>query len=195
MCGPRATAIWAGGRTRLDAPGTAVAHVADIGIGDVIHDRVVIHVVVVDGGRVDVGDGAVVHEVVIVPVAAVVAVAVIAVAVRNAAVIADVRSPVALVKAEDTAEDSPESWRPERTGVGWRDPCARDPVVPAGLGVAPVARCPLVAGFRARGLLIFRQRWRRLLGFETLLPSTGVAVFVAIVAAVIVVGAVGVIGK
>ena len=184
-----------GRRTSLDAAGTtAITHIPDVGICDVVHDRVVIHVVVVDGGCVDVGDGAVVHEVVVVPVATVIAVAVIAVAVRNAAIVADVRTPVALVEAEDAAEDSPKSRCPERAGIGRRDPDAGDPIVAAGLGIAPVARGPLIAGFRAGGLLIFRQRRGRLLGLQALFPSTGVAVLVAIIAAVIVVGAVCVVG-
>ncbi len=179
---------WCG--TGRDAAGAAV--VADVSViigGVVVYNRVVVYVGVADARGVDIGDRPVVHEVAVVPIAAVEASAVIAVAIRNTAVEADVRTPVSLVEAVDTGNDSPIAGGPERAFVGRCYPDAGYPVVAAVIGVAPVAGSPYIAGFRAFGLLVIGKRRGRLLGGDALL----VTFVIAIVARSLVLGRVAVV--
>ncbi len=143
-------------RVGTDGNASATAVVADAVV--VVGDVVVHHgarVGIADVEDTDVGDGTVVHEPVMVPVAALVAFTVVAVAIGNPAVVADVWSPVALVEAEDGADEAPPAGRPEGAGIGRRNPDAGHPVV-ALLGVAPVAGGPEIAGLGAFGLIVLR---------------------------------------
>ena len=134
-------------RPHAETAGTAV--IAD----GVLRDAVVGHVIDDDGAVVDVRDvgvidvdvgySTVVLKVVALPVAAVEAGADIAEAVVNAAVVADVRAPVADMEAEASEGEAPVGGCPERAIVGRRAPDAGDPVVATVvLVVVPVAGGP-----------------------------------------------------
>ncbi len=94
-------------RTVVYAAATAV--VADAGV---VVDLDVAFVDVMNDGRVYVGDGAVVVEVIALPVAAVVAVAGVAVAVVDATVKANVRAPVTAMEEIAAAVEAPIGRRP-----------------------------------------------------------------------------------
>ena len=114
-----------GSRSGLYAAGTVVAHaVHNRGVVDV---GVVVHIA--NHGRVHVVGGAVVSEVVSVPVAALVSVAGVAMAVIDAAVVADVASPVAAMPAVTSAVEVPEPGCPERAFIRRRDPHPGNPVI------------------------------------------------------------------
>jgi len=100
---------------------------------DVMHD-----------GDVDVIEGAVVVEVAAAPVTALVAVTAVAETVIDAAVEADVQTPVAAVKAILVVPEAPVSWCPERALIRSLNPGARHPVV-ALRRIGPVAGRPEVA--------------------------------------------------
>jgi len=118
---------------------------------------------IVNHGDVDVIDGAIVVEVSAAPVAALIADAAIAIAVINAAIVADVRSPVATVKAVAVMVVAPVAGGPERALVGSLDPSAGNPVV-AGGSIGPVAGGPEVVVAGSRGLVVVGQGRRRLIG-------------------------------
>src|SRR5580658_9432230 len=107
------------------------------------------------------GHSAVVVEAVATPVAAEVADADIAEAVINSAVVADVPSPVAGVKAVVAPIPTPIRRRPKRAIVGRFNPRAGNPVV-ATAPPGPVARGPHIARTGRGRLVVFRQFGRRL---------------------------------
>jgi hypothetical protein len=137
-----------------------------------------------DGSVVDVGDvnvdaidGAVVVEVVAIPVAAVIPDAGVAEAVVDAAIEADVKAPEAAVEAPAVAVPAPVAGGPEGSVVGRSAPGAGDPVVTGGSPV-PVAGGPDVVGGGGDGLVVDRQRGRRLVG---VLNGRGLAVGVDLI--------------
>lgn len=79
------------GRNRTSCQAALSAVVADTGV---VYDGHVMHVGVVDDGRIHIRYGSVVPEMVVVPIAALVSCAIVAVAVIYSAVKTDVRSPV-----------------------------------------------------------------------------------------------------
>jgi hypothetical protein len=78
----------------------------------------------------------------------------------HAAVVAHVRSPVAIMEEIAAAGPAPVAGRPQQAGLGRWNPRAGNPIVTAVLVVSPVTGRPHQAGFRARGLLVDRQRRR-----------------------------------
>jgi len=133
-----------------------------VGDAGVVHDdRAVVDVGDVDD--VNAIDCAVVIKVVSIPIATVVAVTGIAEAIVNAAIEPDVQAPVATAKAPAILVPTPVARRPEGTVVRRSAPGARNPVVACGSPV-PIARCPQVVGCGSLGLLVFGERWRRLIG-------------------------------
>jgi hypothetical protein len=150
-------------RAYVDAAATAVVGDAIVVDGRVVHDdRAVVDVG--DPRGVDVVDGAVVVEVITLPVATVVAVAGVAVAVIDSAVEADVLTPEAAVQDVAVAEEAPVGGCPKGAVEGRSAPCARDPVVADG-SIRPVAGGPEIVGGGSFGLLVDRERRRRLVGF------------------------------
>ncbi len=121
-------------------------------------DRLVIDVG--DVGDVYVGDGAVVEEVAFAPLATLEAVAAVAEAVVDAAVEADLRSPVAFVEGVDAVIPSPVAGSPEQAGLGSFHPGAGNPVVAVVVTPGPIAGGPEVAFAGADGLRVNRQRGR-----------------------------------
>jgi hypothetical protein len=93
------------------------------------------------------------------PVAALVAESDVAIAVIDAAIVADVRAPVATVKTVAVIVVAPVAGSPECTLVGSLDPPAGHPVITA-LTPCPVAGRPEIAVAGSRGLIIVGQ-WRR----------------------------------
>ena len=135
----------------------------------VVRHLVVVHVV--DLIDVHVGNGPVVKEVMPAPVAAEVTGTYVPKTIVDAAVIADMGSPVAVMKAVVAAIIAPIARRPESSIERRSAPCPRHPVV-AGLGIAPVAGRPKVVLLRGRWLVILWERRWRLVGFgHSLLPS------------------------
>ncbi len=117
--------------------------------GRVVDDRAVVDVG--DAHVAEVVGGAVVGEPPMIPVAALVAHAAIAVAVIDAAVEADRRSPVALVEEVDPVVPAPPARRPEQTHRGRQHPGSGHPVI-AVRSVRPIAGRPEIAGCRDRRL-------------------------------------------
>ena len=127
----------------------------------VVADRMVIDVAV--DGDVNVVNRAVVVKVAAVPVAALVADADIAEAIIDAAVVADVRAPVATVEAVAMVMEAPVAGRPESAGVGSLNPCAGHPIV-AAPAPGPIAGSPQVVVAGSLRLIVVGQRRRRLGG-------------------------------
>ena len=143
-------------RRRTDtARATVVTHMGVV----VVHDRAVIDVV--HYSDVDVVDGAVVVVVASPPIAALVAVANVAEAVINPAIIADVLAPVAGVKAVGVIPVAPVAGGPERALVGSLDPCAGHPEITV-RRPGPIAGSPDIAVAGILWLVVDEQRRRRL---------------------------------
>ena len=132
----RNTLLASGGQLRW---GGLTGYAARSVVADIVHG-------VVDGGVVDrgVADGAVVDldvavahvvdravvvEAVAIPIPALIASSRIAISIVNAAVVADVPAPVAIVVAIAVAVVSPPSGGPQITGLGWERPRTWNPVV------------------------------------------------------------------
>jgi len=156
----------------------AASVVGDAIVGVVDDDGAVVDVG--DAGYVDAVDGAVVVEVVTSPVASVISVADVTVAVVDAAVEADVEAPEAAVEAVAIAVVAPVAGGPEGSGVGGGAPGSGDPVVADG-GVHPVAGGPDVVGCGGFGLHVDGQRGRGLFGLEGLLAGVYVVLVVGVV--------------
>jgi len=106
-------------------------------------------------GAVYVDNGGVVGKGAAIPCAAGKADSPVAAAVVHAAIIADVRSPVACMEAEMAAGIAPVAGGPERAGIRCRHPCAGNPVETEKT-VVPVAGRPDQVRRRARRLNINR---------------------------------------
>ena len=125
-------------------------------------------------GNVHIVNGAVVIEVPAAPVAALVADADIAEAVIHAAIEADMRTPVATVKAITVIVVAPVAGRPERALVGSLHPSAGNPII-AALTPAPVAGRPQIAVAGRRRLVVVGQgRWRLIGVFDRLRAVAGI---------------------
>ena len=128
-------------------------------VGDVVDDDGLI-VDVADLHVRDVVDGTVIEESAATPIAAFVALAGIAVAVRYAAVEADFRGPIAFVKGIDAVVPAPVSRRPQQRRLWRQYPRPRHPVIASVVIPGPIARRPDVARCRDRRLVVSWQ-WRR----------------------------------
>ena len=127
---------------------------------DVVAIPVVVVIVgVADVARIDTPDGGVVFEVSVMPPATNKANAEVAEPVVDAAVVADVISPVTGVPVVKAAIPPPVAWGPQGANEGRRNPRARDPVV-AVWSIGPVTRSPDHAWAGAHRLLINQQRRR-----------------------------------
>ncbi len=131
---------------------------------------VVGYVVVVDvtnDRRIHVIDRPVVGECapVLIPVAALVTSARVARTVVDAAVVADVRAPVAAIEAVAGIGKFPVGWSPERANVGRNNPSSRNPVVTS-RSIAPVAGSPNIVVAWTRRLAVCWQGRRRLFGLH-----------------------------
>jgi len=113
---------------------------------------------------------AVVVEVPAAPVSALVAEADVAKPVIHAAIVANVRSPVAPVEPVAMVRVAPVARRPKRALVRSLNPPARNPVV-ARVTPCPVAGSPQIAVPRILGLIVFGQRRWRLRGIGHRLNS------------------------
>jgi len=135
--GHRRNALLAGGgefrgsRLASDAAGSVVAGAGGGVIdGGVVDDRVGYGAVVdLYVGGSDVVDGAIIVEAISTPVSALVTSPGVAISIINAAVVADVRAPVAVVIAIAVAAISPPSGRPQISDFGWTGPTTWNPVV------------------------------------------------------------------
>jgi len=144
-----------------DAAGTAAeGNVAVSGNIASFHNRP-INIGGVNARNVNAHHGRVVGEFMAAPHAAGKSDAAVAEAIVHAAVVANMASPVAVMKDKHAAGPAPVAGRPERSLIGGRNPRAGHPIVPI-LAVSPIARRPHPARFRARGLLVNREhRWRK----------------------------------
>src|SRR5712691_5309621 len=132
-------------------------------VADVI-DRGVVHyhgsvVGVVDDRGVDVGHRAVVHKLSSAPFPAPKTHARVAVPVINAAVEANMRSPIAAVPYVKAIGKYPISRRPKETGFRGQDPRSGNPVI-AVFAIGPISGSPDITRGRANRLDIHRQHRR-----------------------------------
>ena len=142
-------------RLRRRAAGAAIiAHVGRVADGD----RLVIDV----GDRHvrDVVNGAVIEEIAAAPIAALVAGAGIAEAIRHAPIEADLWAPIAFVKSIDAVVPTPIAGRPQQPPLRRQYPRPRHPVIAGVVIPCPIAGRPHIAGRRYRRLIVDRQ-WRR----------------------------------
>ena len=118
----------------------------------------------------------VIQKVVAMPIATLVARAHVAVPIIDAAIEADISSPVPMAESIAAIEKAPITWRPERALVRRRNPGSRHPVI-AGRRIVPIARRPDVAGLWHRRLVVRRhRRWRLRCIFRRCWIVAGVAV-------------------
>src|SRR5580658_158452 len=148
--------LFLGTRLRPDTARPAVE--ADSVDRCVIDYGLAIHVVNV--GDVHMAHRGVVKELITLPMPTRVALTGVAVAVRDAAVEPDCRTPVPLVPRIACVAPPPISRGPEQAGFGWLHPSAGHPVV-AVLTVAPVAGRPNPTLLNQDGLFVHRQFGRR----------------------------------
>jgi hypothetical protein len=134
--------------------------VADAAIRSVA-DVAVIHVDV-NVGDVHIVEGTVVVETTAAPVPALVARASVAESIINAAVVADILAPEAVVVTIPAIVLSPISGGPQIAHFRRLYPSARHPIIALG-SIAPVSWRPQIAIAGTFGLRIFRQLWRGLL--------------------------------
>jgi hypothetical protein len=97
------------------------------------------------------------------PVAALVAIAAVAIAVIDAAIVADVQAPIAAVEAVAVMTEAPVAGGPESALIGSLNPPAGNPVI-TGWSPCPVAGRPEIAVAGILRLIVFGQRRRRLFG-------------------------------
>jgi hypothetical protein len=104
--------------------------------------------------------GTVIGELIVVPIAAFIAAANITLTVIDTAVIADVRTPIAVVPVIAASGKRPIRRGPERADVGSDDPHAGHPIVTGG-SISPVTGRPevIVAGTFGLGVLRDWRRW------------------------------------
>src|SRR5580658_8526698 len=91
---------------------------------------------------IDIG---VVGEVSAVPAAALIPRSTVAEAVIDAAIEADLRTPISFMEKKRVAAPAPITWSPEEADLGWFDPRSRHPVISVAVVVSPVAGGPEVA--------------------------------------------------
>jgi hypothetical protein len=125
-------------------------------MGAVVNDdRLVVNVGYISD--VNIGHAPVVIEAVSAPVAAVETVAGVAIAVIDAAIEADVRSPVTIVPSIKTVIPAPIAWRPKHSD-GSLHPSAGDPIIAVVVIPRPITRCPDITLTRANRLNVNWQR-------------------------------------
>jgi len=112
-----------------------------------------------DVGDVYIGDATVVKEPVTLPISTVETRAGVPETIINAAVEADVRSPITAIPVVEAVIPAPVARGPEHSD-GSKHPCARNPIVAIVVIPSPVARRPDVALSWTEGLNINGQRWR-----------------------------------
>src|SRR5262249_23907778 len=95
------------------------------------------------------------------PITAFVTDASVAVAIRDAAVEADFRAPIAFMKGIDAVVPAPISRRPQQLRLRWQCPRARHPVIASVVIPGPIAGRPDVTWRRDRRLIVNRQGRRR----------------------------------
>ena len=147
-----------GGRSRIGS--TVAAVVADAVHARIVDDRLVVRVM--NDRGVYVHDRGVVEELPSLPVSALKASAHVSESIKNAAVEADLLSPVASVPDVNAVAPSPISWSPQETNFGRENPRAGHPVVVAVVIVpSPIAGCPHIAFARTDRLYVHGQERRR----------------------------------
>ena len=151
--------LFLGGRRMIDSVRTAT--VCDVtGIRDRVsfHNRTV-HISVCDDRGVHAHDGRVVGERSVPPFAADESYPHVPEAVVHATVVADVRSPIPVMKPVVPARPAPVRRGPQRTLIRGGNPCTRNPVIAIG-AVCPITRRPDQVRLGANRLFIDRQRRR-----------------------------------
>jgi hypothetical protein len=149
--------LFRGGRSRFDSIWTIKA---DVIIDRFVVDHRTVNVGVVDDRRIHVPHRCVIPKDVAVPSAAVETGAIIAVAIVNASVISDVRTPITAVPKIVAIRKSPVTRSPKVSRLRNLNPRAGDPKITV-LSVAPVAGTPKITLGRARRLLVSDERWWR----------------------------------
>ena len=145
-------------------------------VAGTVHRGVVdVTVINVNVGYVHVVDGAVIVETISAPIPALIADTAVAESVVNAAVIADILAPEAVVELIQAGGKSPISRRPQEAHLRWHRPYAGHPEV-ALRSVAPISGRPQIAVAGDWRLRIFRHWWRGLLCLKHRLAVAGILV-------------------
>jgi hypothetical protein len=152
-------------RRRPSLDSTSAAVVADP-IPSAVRHLVVVNMV--NSGRIHIRYRTVIFHSAVVPISAVVAAARISITVIDAAIVSDVRTPIATVPMVGATIVTPPGRRPERAHIRGHDPSAGNPVI-TGACIAPVAGRPNVIVAGSGRLIVFRQRRRRLRRFDGLI--------------------------
>ena len=148
------------GFSRIPARAAVVTRAAGAG-----RNRHGLAVDVDEADAAEIVDGRIVEEPPVIPAAALVAEAIVAVAVMDAAIKADVGRPVAAMEQVDAADERPVAGSPQKARLRRLDPYARHPVVVV-VVPGPVAGRPDVAGRRHRRLIVVRHRRGGLVGLD-----------------------------
>jgi hypothetical protein len=144
------------GRSSIDSTAPAVVTRA---IAVVVLHRIVVDIV--NDRGIYVGYGTVVINPIVVPVSAVIAAARVSKSVVDAAIVANMTTPIATVPTINAVVVTPPWGRPKRAYPGSQHPRAGHPVI-AVARIAPVAGCPKVIVARRWRLAVIRKRRRRL---------------------------------
>jgi len=152
-----------GPRVDSTAP-TVIAGAAAV----IVRHRIFIDIV--NDRSVHIRDRGVVVNAVVVPVRALIAAARISEAVINAAIIADVRTPVARVPMVIAIIETPIRRRPQRTHVRRQHPRTRNPVITRAR-IAPVTRGPHIVVTGSRRLAVIGKRRRRVRRLDRLIAG------------------------
>ncbi len=141
---------------RVDSPIATV--IGDAIHGDMVHYRSAVNIV--NAAYIHAIDVPVVIKITTAPVAAFIAVAVVAVTVIDPAIEAYLRTPISGMPEEGRAAPSPVARRPQKADLGGQHPRSGYPEI-AFITIRPVTWSPNVARPRAPRLLVHRQRRRR----------------------------------
>jgi hypothetical protein len=157
------------GRTNVETAGSA--NITDPDVSDVSHPIVVN---VVDNRRVYGVYRAIVRELIMVPIAAFIPTATITMAVIDAAIEADMQTPIPVIPVIAAGRKCPVGRGPERADIGSHYPNAGHPIV-ASRRISPIARCPEIILTGTFGLGVLRNRRRGLFCHHRRLLIIGVA--------------------
>ncbi len=122
---------------------------------------------IVDSRGIHVRHRAIIVKPAVIPIGAIIAAARVSIAVIDAAIVADVRTPIAGMPEISTVIVAPPWRRPERTYPRRQHPRAGNPVI-ARVGVIPVTRCPNVIVAGGWRLRVIGKRRRRFGGLHRL---------------------------
>src|SRR5579862_6135609 len=103
----------------------------------------------------------------VIPICTVVATPRVSIAVIDAAVVTNVRTPVTRVPAVVSVVVAPPGWRPKRIYIRGQHPHSRDPIIAVAC-IIPIAGRPNIVVTGCGRLAVIGKRWWRFRGFYRL---------------------------